>query len=783
MSSEFVGTVQNVTEIPVGSTLDEDASSGASSLKPADIEEFNPDGGKLQIGDEVFTYTVDGDELDLSGTISQSYDEGEPIYTYPPTYERWAWVREPGAEEDLQVRVPHALWDRLPLGVRSEDDAEEVECELTIDGVAVISDVIAREPRVDGEFIQDYTVRPEVITDGEPPASSPTPEVSGGIGSLVVRWDAISNHDPVTYEVHLSSSSGFTPGPTTLAAEVQGTIVFLRTLPSGGALVGGTEYYVKIIARDQDGAAAPSNEASGEIVVLNTADIPSDGEVPPQVDTPSVTPGPGFLFVEWEPVENADPVAYEVHVSDNPLFDPDSSTLYATTPATSIVINKEPDGSDLDLGTPYVVSIIATDPDGAGQGSGKSPSVAPAAQITETLIEDDAISTPKLQANAIVAGKIAANAVTADTIATNAVTASKILAGAVTADKINTGAVTASKIASEAVTADKILANEALFELLQAVLLVSNKIAVPGTSGQRLEFDQDGIQLYNADDEQTANLSTQTGNAYMRGRVDFGQGSALLPGDVVELADQPVGFETPELTQVRTESGTSLDAFRAFPQPGSPGSVRVLAIHTTANTTHTIEGTDSGNWELVNSVNSAGRGHLSVYVRTGTGAPPAGLPTVTFGTVSDWRMIAYEFVGLEVGEDEDVAATGSGNLTSISIGPTSSTTQTHELVLGFVVAANAVAFPTGWNVPPAFVTRGGVDLNGFHKNVTTTGAQSLTTTQGASGAWLGAVAAFKCRAATGAPVAPDTGRVRLYSAAGELYWIDSDGVEHKIATE
>src|SRR5690606_16776246 len=129
-------------------------------------------------------------------TTSQSYDEGEPIYTYPPTYERWAWVREPGAEEALQVRVPHALWDRLPLGVRSEDDAEEVECELTIDGVAVISDVIAREPRVDGGFIQDYTVRPEVITDGEPPASSPTPEVSGGIGSLVVKWDAVSNHDP-----------------------------------------------------------------------------------------------------------------------------------------------------------------------------------------------------------------------------------------------------------------------------------------------------------------------------------------------------------------------------------------------------------------------------------------------------------------------------------------------------------------------------------------------------------------------------------------------------------
>src|SRR5690606_11898649 len=132
----------------------------------------------------------------------------------------------------------------------------------------------------------------------------------------------------------------------------------------------------------------------------------------PQVGTPSITPGPGFLVVEWEPVQNADPVAYEVHVSDDPLFIPDSSTLYATTPATSIVINKEPDGSNLDLETLYVVSIIATDPDGAGPGSDKSTGVAPAAQITETLIADNAISTPKLQANAVIADKIAANAVT-----------------------------------------------------------------------------------------------------------------------------------------------------------------------------------------------------------------------------------------------------------------------------------------------------------------------------------------------------------------------------------
>jgi hypothetical protein len=61
----------------------------------------------------------------------------------------------------------------------------------------------------------------------------------------------------------------------------------------------------------------------------------------------------------------------------------------------------------------------------------------PNGSITETLIADDAISTPKLRANAVVADKVAASAIIAEKIATDAVTAGKIQAGAVSANKIN----------------------------------------------------------------------------------------------------------------------------------------------------------------------------------------------------------------------------------------------------------------------------------------------------------------------------------------------------------
>src|SRR5690606_38551378 len=151
---------------------------------------------------------------------------------------------------------------------RPEGEGEEIEGVLGVDGVAVITDVLGREPRIEGEYIRDHTVRREATTDGEPPSESPTPTVTGAIGALAVRWDAVSNHDPVTYEVRVSASQGFIPSSSALAAEVQGTLIFIRTRPGGGPLQGGTTYYVRLIARDYDGAAAPSDEASGEIVVL-----------------------------------------------------------------------------------------------------------------------------------------------------------------------------------------------------------------------------------------------------------------------------------------------------------------------------------------------------------------------------------------------------------------------------------------------------------------------------------------------------------------------------------
>lgn len=115
-------------------------------------------------------------------------------------------------------------------------------------------------------------------SDGNPPDVSPDPTVIGGVGVLHVRWPAITNNDPVTYQVHVSTVDGFTPDATTLAAETAATAITIKTLADGTPLDYGPEaaptvYYVRLVATDADGAAAPSGQASGSLHRIGTEEV------------------------------------------------------------------------------------------------------------------------------------------------------------------------------------------------------------------------------------------------------------------------------------------------------------------------------------------------------------------------------------------------------------------------------------------------------------------------------------------------------------------------------
>ena len=113
-------------------------------------------------------------------------------------------------------------------------------------------------------------------SDGSAPSSSPAATATAGVRSIHVTWPVISNADPVTYDIHLSTSNGFTPSASTLVGSTPG-LYYLVTMVNGGALLAyGQQYYVKIIAKDVDGSAAAGTQGSATPIQAGTTDISDD---------------------------------------------------------------------------------------------------------------------------------------------------------------------------------------------------------------------------------------------------------------------------------------------------------------------------------------------------------------------------------------------------------------------------------------------------------------------------------------------------------------------------
>jgi hypothetical protein len=133
-------------------------------------------------------------------------------------------------------------------------------------------------------------------TDGYAPASSPTPNVVGRLNSLYVTWPSVTTNsnggtqnDAVTYDVHLSTTSGFTPSGATKVTEVTATSTMISNLPgTTTALSYGTTYYVKLVARDRDGSAAAGAQGSGTLSKVASSDVTSIG-------ADLIVPGSGFI--------------------------------------------------------------------------------------------------------------------------------------------------------------------------------------------------------------------------------------------------------------------------------------------------------------------------------------------------------------------------------------------------------------------------------------------------------------------------------------------------------
>jgi hypothetical protein len=330
-------------------------------------------------------------------------------------------------------------------------------------------------------------------SDGSPPASSPTPTVLSGLGSLYVTWTPVTNADIVTYEVHMSTTTGFTPSGATKVMEVAGSLANLKYDASGAALVYGTTYFVKLIAKDKDGSAAAGSQGSGTIAKVTAGDINTisgtqvhDGSAPSSSPTPTVKTGLGYLFVYWTGVTNNDPVTYEVHISTTTGFTPSGTTkVFETSDTSAIIRTADSSGTLLSYGTTYFVKLIAKDADGSAaagtQGSGSISQVAAADIVANTItasqIASNTITASQIAANTITASQIAANTITASQIAANTITASQIAANTITAGQIAANTITSSQIAAGTITATQIQAGSITGDRLTANTITATQIA------------------------------------------------------------------------------------------------------------------------------------------------------------------------------------------------------------------------------------------------------------------------------------------------------------------
>ena len=363
--------------------------------------------------------TVSHDELEAviqPITRYQDYDVRVRSHDFSFNYSHWSTIVKVDGEENVAPAVPTGLtvkgaitsamvfWD-----ANTEPDLAGYEVQFKADEAPADDDPVfpttgrtisfsenvtrdtnyyARVRAVDTAGLKSAWSAPAMgqvgfppppeTSDGNPPASSPKPVVTGGLDALYVSWPTVDNADPVTYEVHVSATNNFTPVNGTKASELNGTATTIRTLPSGAALVVGTTYYVKTVAKDIDGAAAPSAQTSAALRKLTYPEVEpvlTDGNPPSSSPVATLRAGIGSIFAQWPSVSNADPVTYEIHLGTSTGFTPGAATRVGEASSTFTTVQKLPNGDPLAVGTNYFVKVIAKDADGAASAGGASNGV------------------------------------------------------------------------------------------------------------------------------------------------------------------------------------------------------------------------------------------------------------------------------------------------------------------------------------------------------------------------------------------------------------------------
>lgn len=300
------GLVVSVAEVLAGDELLAATPAGATTLVLGDAVDFPEGGGELQIaGDTVLAFTsadLDTDTLHLAAPTTVAYEEGEQVLVLPLAVERLASVALDGDDESVEARVPHALFDHIAEGVRDPGTEERVS--LVLDGNEwVVSDLLGREPLVDGSYIDPTTMPPVDVGPTAAPTTSPVPTVNAGSGVAVVRWLGVE--DATRYDLYVATDPAAPIDATTLHTENVHSPVWVTYLNSEGSqpIPTDVDTYFALVARNDLGAAPGSAWVAGRAGTISDAILSSSlalvqNVVSELVETAGLTIGTGSWTAE-----------------------------------------------------------------------------------------------------------------------------------------------------------------------------------------------------------------------------------------------------------------------------------------------------------------------------------------------------------------------------------------------------------------------------------------------------------------------------------------------------
>ncbi|HEY9411915.1 MAG TPA: hypothetical protein VIP77_20210 [Jiangellaceae bacterium] len=279
------GLLVEVIEDSRGSQATAVALVNASQIQVEDLTSFPESGGIVDVLGVQYAYagvvpaaeSIDPDTgfpntagaIVLSGLVTVQVDVDDPVQLVlggAPATDAYAVVEFPAPTDTDQpddiasVHVPIDYSQRPMFAAGPYDPAVPIEVSDDLTRVITVPGV---KPTIDGSVIVNL---PDVV-DTDPPASSPTPELTGGVRSIIGRHASVALAR--SYDIYLSNTNASAPDAAHLVANTNGIIWTIGKVPDVMAIVQpdssldkrlqpGVTYYVALVAKNDVGSAAPS---------------------------------------------------------------------------------------------------------------------------------------------------------------------------------------------------------------------------------------------------------------------------------------------------------------------------------------------------------------------------------------------------------------------------------------------------------------------------------------------------------------------------------------------